>query len=94
VSDAPTPGTTISCQEVVELVTDYLEDDLDPAVRTELEAHLALCEGCDTYVEQLRETIRRLGRVRAENLSPRAQEDLLSAFRTFRAGRGTGGGSQ
>jgi anti-sigma factor RsiW len=90
-SDAATPGTTISCQEVVELVTDYLEDDLDPAVRAEVEAHLALCEGCDTYVEQLRDTIRRLGHVRAENLSARAQEDLLSAFRTFRAGRDVDG---
>jgi anti-sigma factor RsiW len=84
VNDAVTPGATITCQEVVELVTDYLEDDLDPAVRGELEAHLALCRGCATYLEQMRETIRRLGHVAVENLSEQAQAELVAAFRGFR----------
>jgi anti-sigma factor RsiW len=79
----PVPGMTISCQEVVELVTDYLEGDLDEATRTELEAHLALCPGCDAYLRQMRVTIDELGHVPVDSLSEQAQGDLVTAFRTF-----------
>ena len=79
------PGMTISCQEVVEIVTDYLEDALDDATTTELEAHLALCPHCHVYLEQMRRTIDELGHVPVDSLSDQAQADLLAAFRTFRA---------
>jgi anti-sigma factor RsiW len=82
-TQSPAPGMTISCQEVVELVTDYLEGALDDATRVELEAHLALCPGCDTYLEQMRMTIDQLGHVPVETLSDEAQADLVAAFRTF-----------
>lgn len=82
-TDTPAPGMTISCQEVVEIVTDYLEGQLDEATRTELEAHLALCPGCDLYLDQMRATIDELGHVPVESLSEQAQSDLMSAFRTF-----------
>ncbi|MEP6762095.1 MAG: zf-HC2 domain-containing protein [Sporichthyaceae bacterium] len=83
-------GLTISCQEVVELVTDYLEGELDDATRAELEAHLALCPGCGIYLEQMRQTIDELGHVPVESLSEQAQNDLVAAFRTFHApGTGT-----
>lgn len=82
-TDTPAPGMTISCQEVVEIVTDYLEGQLDEAIRTELEAHLALCPGCDLYLDQMRATIDELGHVPVESLSEQAQSDLMSAFRTF-----------
>ena len=89
-TDTPAPGMTISCQEVVEIVTDYLEGQLDEAIRTELEAHLALCPGCDLYLDQMRATIDELGHVPVESLSEQAQSDLMSAFRTFHdAGTGT-----
>ena len=81
----PVPGMTISCQEVVELVTDYLEGELDEATRTELEAHLALCPGCDAYLTQMRATIEELGHVPVGTLSEQAQNDLVAAFRTFHA---------
>lgn len=81
--DPSTPGMTISCQEVVEIVTDYLEGDLDDPTRVELEAHLALCPGCETYLEQMQATIDRLGHVPVETLSDQAQADLMAAFRTF-----------
>jgi len=80
----------ITCQEVVELVTDYLEGELDEATRTELEAHLALCPGCHAYLEQMRQTIDDLGHVPVDSLSERAQDDLMAAFRTF---HGRGGGA-
>jgi anti-sigma factor RsiW len=65
---------------VVELVTDYLEGALDRAQAAELEAHLGLCEGCATYLEQMRATIRVLSRVPVETLSPVAREELMRAF--------------
>jgi anti-sigma factor RsiW len=75
------PGLTVSCQEVVELVTDYLEGELDPDMTAEVEAHLALCDGCDRYLEQMRATIRALGTVPVPSLSETAQDELVRAFR-------------
>ena len=77
------PGMTIRCQEVVELITDYLDGQLDEPTRTELEAHLPLCEGCDEYLRQMRTTIQALGHVPLDSLSETAQADLLAAFRDF-----------
>ena len=74
----------LSCREIVELVTDYLEGDLDADTTTALEAHLDLCPGCERYVEQIRETVTTLGNISSDNLSTEAQADLLEAFRAFR----------
>ena len=56
----------LACQEVVELVTAYLEDALDPADRERFEEHLVFCDGCSNYLEQMRITIRVTGRLEAE----------------------------
>jgi predicted anti-sigma-YlaC factor YlaD len=74
----------ITCREVVELVTDYLEDALAPDLRARLEAHLAACEGCETYVDQIRTTIRIVGSVSEEALPPETREGLLRAFRDWK----------
>jgi len=81
----------MSCQELVELVTDYLEDALAAPARGRFEAHLHRCDGCRTYVEQVRTTIRLTGEVEPASLSPEACETLLRAFRTWKVegGRGT-----
>jgi anti-sigma factor RsiW len=82
-SNQPVPGMTITCTEIVEVVTEYLEGQVDEALRAEVEAHLALCPGCDHYLDQMRETIRLVGRVPVESLSDAARDDLMAAFRTF-----------
>jgi anti-sigma factor RsiW len=51
------PATELSCRQLVELVTDYLEDALDPRDRARLDEHIAGCAGCDAYVDQMRATI-------------------------------------
>lgn len=79
-----TATRVLSCREIVELVTDYLEGDLDAESTTALETHLDLCPGCARYVEQIRETVTTLGEVSSDNLSAEAQADLLAAFREFR----------
>jgi len=73
----------LSCVELVELVTDYLEGVLPPDERSRFEAHLADCDGCVNYVDQMRTTIEVTGRLRADDLSPEVQGDLVSAFRTW-----------
>ncbi len=75
----------IACRDVVELVTNYLEGGLDPAVASAVEAHLQLCDGCDDYLAQMRTTIRLLGRVPLHTLSTQAKTDLMGAFRDFTA---------
>ena len=71
----------LPCRELVELITDYLEERLSPVDRARFEAHLAECEACRTYLDQLRQTIRVLGRLPEESLSAGARNALLDAFR-------------
>jgi anti-sigma factor RsiW len=79
-------STDLTCQELVELVTEYLDDALAPADRERFEAHLDDCEGCRRYVAQLRRTIAVVGELREEHLEPEhgARDTLLQAFRRFR----------
>jgi anti-sigma factor RsiW len=78
-------GSELACQELVELVTDYIEGRLSPAERSRFEEHLAVCEGCRVYLEQIRETIRLTGALSEESLSPEARDALLETFRGWRA---------
>jgi anti-sigma factor RsiW len=75
----------LSCQELVELVTDYLEDTLSQAERERFDAHVATCAGCRMYVEQMRSTLRVTGELTPASLSPEAEESLLEAFRAWRS---------
>jgi anti-sigma factor RsiW len=76
----------LTCAEVVELVTEYLEGSLDEMRRSEFERHIAACDGCDNYLDQMRQTVALAGRVGEESLSPQACETLVEAFRRWRAG--------
>lgn len=71
----------VSCQQLVELLTDYLEGALAPDEVAAVERHLALCDGCAAYLDQLRATIDALGSVTVETLSDDAVDELLEAFR-------------
>jgi anti-sigma factor RsiW len=76
----------ITCQEIVELVTEYLEGTLAPEALAAFDAHLEVCPGCVTYVEQIRETVRLTGTLTEEQLEPGMREGLLAAFRDFKRG--------
>jgi anti-sigma factor RsiW len=73
----------LSCQEFVELVTDYLEGALSPEDAARFEGHIGRCTGCAAYLEQIRETIELTGRLTPESLSPEAERTLLDAFRDW-----------
>ena len=74
----------LTCQDFVELVTEYLEGALDEDTARRFEEHLALCPGCETYLSQMKETASRLGEIPVESLSAETQATLLSAFRDVR----------
>ena len=74
----------LSCQELTELVTDYLEGALAPAERSRFEEHLAECGNCEIYLEQIRATVRMTGTLTPDELSPEAEQALLHAFRNWR----------
>jgi len=74
----------LSCQEFVELVTDYLEGALPPELHERFEAHISRCNGCTAYLDQMRATIRTTGTLTPEQISPEAERALLEAFRDFR----------
>jgi anti-sigma factor RsiW len=74
----------LSCQELVELVTDYLEGALPPELHERFERHIAHCSGCQAYLEQMHATIRATGTLTAESLAPQAERALLDAFRGWR----------
>lgn len=75
----------LTCHEVVNIITDYLEDALSPADRRRVEEHLAICDGCTTYLEQMRETIRLTGMLTEEQIPEDQKQRLLVAFRTWTA---------
>ena len=79
------PGLT--CRELVELVTDYLEGALSPSDLERFEQHIGGCDACTAYVEQMRLTITALGHLPPESLSREAEAEMLAAFRHWRAAR-------
>jgi anti-sigma factor RsiW len=82
---APPDVQGLSCQELVELVTDYLEDALPPDERQRFEGHLAECGNCQEYLAQMRATIELTGELSPASLSQEAEEALLAAFRSWGA---------
>jgi predicted anti-sigma-YlaC factor YlaD len=74
----------VTCQEVVELVSDYLDQALEPEEASLFEQHVNFCDGCDWYLDQMRTTISTVGRVTEEEVPPEARDRLLGAFREWK----------
>jgi anti-sigma factor RsiW len=74
----------LPCQEMVELITDYLEGALSRSQRRRFEAHIAGCEHCHEYLEQMRTTIRLTGRLAAEDLTPEMRSEFAELYRSWR----------
>lgn len=78
----------LTCKELVELVTDYLEEKLSLEDRTRFELHLSYCDWCRTYLRQMRQVLKTAGKLREEAIAPEARDELLAAFRGWKRGRG------
>ena len=80
-------GHDITCRQAVALMTDYLDGVLSEDDRALVEAHLDECEACTEHLRQIRVTVMVTGRVRDEDLNPRAREDLMNLYRRWQADR-------
>ena len=69
----------ITCRELVQLITEYLEGGLSRPDRRRFERHLRGCDGCTTYVEQMRDTVRLAGAVGEGDLTPQVRDELLAS---------------
>jgi anti-sigma factor RsiW len=76
--------TRMNCRTLVELMTDYLEGALPEEERARVDAHLAGCDGCTAYLEQMRTTIRLTGMLTDDQIPAQARQALLGAFREWR----------
>ena len=74
----------MDCNELVELVTAYLDGALDPDTRARFDLHLTECDGCENYLQQFRETVRAVGKIGNDELDPAFRSRLLEAFKGFR----------
>jgi anti-sigma factor RsiW len=77
----------LACQELVELVTAYFDGGLSHRDRKRFERHIAGCDNCTAYVEQMRLVIEATGRLTGDDIDPAAREELLDAFRDWKQGR-------
>lgn len=74
----------LTCRELVEVVTDYLESRMPAEQRLLFEEHIAYCTWCVTYLEQMRETIRAAGMLREDDLTPEQRDALLDVFKEWK----------
>lgn len=74
----------LDCDELVELVSDYLDDSLDLSTRARFDEHLLDCDGCANYLQQFRVTVATLGKVSEDAIEPAFRNRLLDAFHDWR----------
>ena len=77
---------SLTCKELTEVLTDYLEGTMSVEDRARFDAHLALCEGCVTYVDHMRQVIKTMRELRPDHVEATAPDDLLEAFRAWKRG--------
>ena len=80
------PYRGLTCTELVELVTDYLDGALPAEQRRRFEEHIVTCAGCAHHLDEFRHIARLTGRLAAEQIEPEARDSLLRAFRDWKLG--------
>jgi anti-sigma factor RsiW len=74
------PGE-LTCRQLAEIITDYFEGALSAVDRVRFDEHLAECDNCARYVEQMRATVAATGKIAAGDIPPAVRAELLEAFR-------------
>jgi anti-sigma factor RsiW len=75
---------TMDCNELVELVTAYLDESLDLDTRARFDLHLLECDGCENYLQQFRATVQTVGRIAGDEFEPTFRTRLMDAFKDWR----------
>ena len=81
------PKPIMTCKELVQLVTEYFENALQPEDRLRFEEHVMICPPCRAYLAQMRTTLRIAGKLSEEDVSPDAERTLVEAFRGWKHDR-------
>jgi len=76
----------LSCQELSDLITEYLEGSLTFSEKIRFQIHLGFCSGCRNYLNQMKYTIRTLGKLPPESMPTEVRDELLQRFRTWKKG--------
>jgi predicted anti-sigma-YlaC factor YlaD len=74
----------MDCNELVEVITDYLEETMTSEDRARFDEHLVYCDGCTTYLDQMRATLVAMGQIPPESVSGEARDRLLQSFRNWK----------
>lgn len=74
----------LTCQELTELITDYLEGRVSFMDRLRFRLHIGMCRHCRAYLEQMKQTIRTLGMLPVEEIPPDVRDELLARFRQWK----------
>jgi anti-sigma factor RsiW len=80
-------ANALTCQELVEIITEYLDNALSAPDRLRFEDHIRDCENCAAYLNQIRETIRLTGMLSEDQIAPGAKDELLNLFRDWHQGQ-------
>jgi len=78
------PLDEMCCRDVIDLITEYLDDVMKGLDRARFDAHLASCPGCTTYLDQLRQTTTWLGQLSEASMPILAQDAFLRSFRDWK----------
>ena len=81
------PSSDLACKELVELITDYLEEALSDEDRARFEGHLVTCGGCKEYLQQMRSVIGLSRQLSEEPLPKSVRDELLTVFRRWKSER-------
>jgi len=74
----------LTCRELTEVITDYLEGRMSFMDRVRFRVHIGMCRGCRAYLDQMKQTIRTIGRLPPEDMPPDVQAQLLERFREWK----------
>jgi len=74
-------AATLTCKDVVELVTEFLGDTLDPAERVRIEQHLLVCPPCTLHLSQMRATIEFSSMLRSDSATIEPNQELVARLR-------------
>lgn len=76
----------LTCKELTEIVTEYLEGRLSFGQRVQFHMHVGMCRHCRAYLRQMKITVRTLGKLPAEPMPEHVKDELLVRFRGMRRG--------
>ena len=77
----------LSCQEITEIITDYLEGRMSFSDRMRFQMHVGMCKHCRAYLRQMKATIGSLGQLPDEPMPTDVRDEMRERFAAWNATR-------